>query len=283
MSSLSQRSKQTSSRWRRRSLRDKVVVLTGASSGLGRATALELARRGATLHLIARRATLLDEVCEEAVACGAAATSHVADIRDSRATDQVIREVLAASGRVDVLVNNAGVGPLRSFLATTEDDWAWTLDVNLRAAVNLTRGLLPSMLERGEGTIVNVASLAGLMANTLSAYTASKFALVGFSESLLIEYGGRGIDVVVVCPGAIDTDMAEAAIRDRRSDPSLEARMREFLDKFGVAPQVVARDVVRAIERPRFLVLSPGHAKVLRTLHRVFPNSMRRVFRRLGE
>jgi short-subunit dehydrogenase len=261
----------------------KVVVLTGASSGLGRATALELARRGAILHLVARRSELLDRVCGEVEELGGVASAYVTDLRDPVAVEGLIAEIHAAVGAVDVLINNAGAGPLKSFLDTTDDDWEWTLDVNVRALVQLTRGLLPAMLERRRGTIVNVASLAGLMANPLSAYTASKFAVVGLSESLLIEYGGRGIDVVVVCPGAIDTGMAEAALQEGRSEPAVETRMRAFLGKYGVQAEVVARDVVNAIERPRFLVLSPPHAVVLNAVHRLFPAAMRRVFRRFGE
>jgi short-subunit dehydrogenase len=258
------------------------VVLTGASSGLGRATALELARRGAALHLVARRGDLLQQVCEEIGARGGDAVAHVTDLRDPQATESLIANILADVGVVDVLVNNAGVGPLKSFLDTTDDDWTWTLDINVRALVQLSRGFIPTMLEQGHGTIVNIASLAGLMANQLSAYTASKFAVVGLSESLLIEYGGRGIDVVLVCPGAINTGMADAALREGHSDSAVEARLRAFLGTYGVEAEVVARDVADAIKRPRFLVLSPSHAVVLRTAHRLFPGTMRRVFRRLG-
>ena len=258
-------------------------MLTGASSGIGRATATAVARRGGTVHLLARREWLLDEVRREICAQGGTAYSHVVDVCDEAALQAIARRVHDQSGAIDVLINNAGVGPLKSFMDTSNEDWDWTFQTNLKAIVFGVRAFLPHMLERGRGTIVNVASLAGLIGNPLAAYSASKFAVVGLSESLLIEYGARGINVVVVCPGVVDTEIAEAAARVGRSDPTINARMREFMGRFGVAPSQVAEDIVRAVEKPRFLVLSPRHASVLRRLHRMFPGPMRRAFRQFTE
>lgn len=263
-------------------LNGKVIVLTGASSGIGRATALALAKQGAVLHLIARRGPLLEQVCQQARALGGSATAHVLDIRDPAAFAQMADSVHAEHQCVDVLINNAGVGPMKPFLQTTDDDWKWTFDTNVYAVVTGVRAFLPAMLEHGRGTIINVASLAGLIANPLSAYTASKFAVVGLSESLLIEYGNRGVEFVVVCPGVIDTGIATAAIEAGRSQSGMDTRVREFLAKHGAAPEAVAHDIVQAIHRPRPVVLSPRHAGLLRALHRVFPDQIRALFRRFG-
>jgi len=232
--------------------------------------------------LLARREARLEEVCVEARSLGGTAFPHVVDICDAQAFARVAEEVYAEHRRVDVLINNAGVGAMKNFLETTDDDWSWTLETNLHAVVSGIRLFLPGMLERGSGTIVNVASLAGLMANSLPAYSASKFAVIGLSESLVLEYGGRGIEFVVVCPGVIRTEIASAGIAAGRSSAALEAKMQEFLAKFGVPPEVVAQDIVKAVRRPRFLVLSPRHASVLHAFHSVVPDLVRSLLRRLA-
>lgn len=265
-----------------RRLRDKVVVLTGASSGIGRATALALASEGCVLHLIARRESLLAEVRAEVEERGAQATIHPLDVRDDEGFARVTETVLAAHGGVDVLINNAGVGPLKPFLETSDDDWVWTLDTNVRAMARSTRAFLPSMLERGSGTIVNMASLAGLVASSLAAYSTSKFAVVGMSEALLIEFGDRGIDVIAVCPGFVATQMAEASIAAGRVDTDVATRVRELMARRGVAPEVVARDIVEAILRPRFLVYSPPGMRLLHTTHKLVPGWVQAILRRVS-
>jgi NADP-dependent 3-hydroxy acid dehydrogenase YdfG len=264
-------------------LNQKVIVLTGASSGIGRATALALAAEGSVLHLVARREQLLMEVCDEARALGGAATPHVFDVRDGDAYARMAEDIHTRYGRVDVLINNAGVGATKSFMETTEDDWKWTFDTNLYAVVQGIRMFLPTMIENGGGTIVNVASLAGVMANTLAAYTASKFAVVGMSESLLLEYGDKGLKVVVVCPGVIATEIATASIVADRTNGVIGPSLQKLLAAYGSAPELVARDIVKAIRQPRFIVPTPMHATVLRRLHRTFPELARVLTRRLSQ
>ena len=265
-----------------RNLNQKVIVLTGASSGIGRATALALAAEGAVLHLVARREQLLAEVCSEARALGGVATPHVFDVRDHEAFTQMAEQVHAEHGRVDILINNAGVGATKSFMETNEDDWKWTFDTNLHAAVHAIRMFLPNMIEHGDGIIVNVASLAGVMANTLAAYSASKFAVVGMSESLLLEYGDKGLKVVVVCPGVIATEIATASIAADRTNGVIGPSLQKLLADYGSAPELVARDIVRAVHQPRFMVPTPMHANVLRRVHRMFPELARVLTRRLS-
>ncbi|MFO7565327.1 MAG: SDR family NAD(P)-dependent oxidoreductase [Enhygromyxa sp.] len=263
-------------------MKDKVIVLTGASSGIGRATALALAREGAVLHLLARRADLLDRVCDDARALGGHATAHVVDVRDAHAFGQVAVRIHDEHDGVDVLINNAGVGAMKTFLETTDDDWQWTFDTNLHAVITGIRLFLPRMLERKSGMVMNIASLAALMANSLTAYSASKFAVLGLTESLVLEYGGRGVDFVVVCPGIINTEITTAGILAGRSSATLESKMLDLVAKFGASPDLVARDIVQAIRRPRFLVLSPTHASVLHAFHSKFPGLTRSVLRRLA-
>jgi NAD(P)-dependent dehydrogenase (short-subunit alcohol dehydrogenase family) len=263
-------------------LQDKVVVLTGASSGIGRATALALAREGAILHLVARREQRLQEVCAAARTLGGQATPHPFDVRDADAFARLAEHVRTEHGRIDVLINNSGVGATKTFLETTDDDWQWTFDTNFQAIVTSVREFLPMMLEQGQGTIVNVASIAGVAGSTLSAYTASKFAVVGLSEALLIEYGERGLNVIVVCPGLINTEIAEAAVEAGRDNGNIASKMGQFMARFGAPPEAVGKDIVKAILRPRFMVFSPMHANVIKTIHQWLPDVSRMITRRIS-
>jgi short-subunit dehydrogenase len=261
-----------------RDLQGKVVVLTGASSGIGRSTALALARERAIVHLVARREAELHKVADEVRALGGTAHAHVLDICDSDAFQRFATTV----HHVDILINNAGVGATKGFMDTTPEDWRWTFDVNVHAMVTGIRAFVPGMLERGHGLIVNIASLAGVAGSVLPAYTASKFAVVGLSESLAVEYGDKGIDVVVVCPGLVQTEIADASVVAGRWEARTLASMREAIDQHGVSPDVIARDILRAIRRPRFLVLTPMHAKVIRTIHHWAPGLSRALTRRMS-
>jgi short-subunit dehydrogenase len=264
-----------------RNLKDKIIVLTGASSGIGRATALALARQRAQLHLVARREEMLEAVCQEARALGGTATAHAFDVRNADAFVRLAEHLRATHGRVDVLINNAGVGATKTFLETTDDDWKWTFDTNVYSVASSIRAFLPIMLEQGGGTIVNIASIAGITGNILAAYAASKFAVVGLSEALLLEHGARGLKVVVVCPGIINTDMANATIDAGRANSSLGPTLQKVLKEQGVSPDVVARAIVKAIHRPRFMVDTPMHANVMRIAYRLAPGLWRTISRHM--
>lgn len=213
---------------------------------------------------------------------GGSAIPHVFDVRDATMFSRLAEQIRTEHGRIDILINNSGVGATKTFLETTDDDWDWTFDTNFHAIVTAIREFLPMMLEQGHGTIVNVASIAGVAGSMLSAYTASKFAVVGLSESLLLEYGERGLTVIVVCPGLIKTEIATAAINAGRTNTTLGPKMRDFMQRFGAAPEAVARDIVQAIHRPRFMVFSPMHASVIQTVHRWFPDLSRMMTRRMS-
>lgn len=267
----------------RRDLKAKVIVITGASSGIGRATALAFAAEGAVLHMIARREGPLKDACHEAEACGAAsATAHVLDICDDDAFTSMAERLNATTGGVDVLINNAGVAPVKGFLETTKDDWAWTFDVNVHAMVRSIQLFLPRMLERGYGTIVNLSSIGGVLSNPLSAYCASKHAVVGLSEALTLEFGARGIDIIVVCPGMTKTEMLDAAKLAGRATPKLTIAAADSLSKLGVTPDVIARAIIKAVQHPKFMVLTPTHALVLRWFHKTSPRLFRKLMRRIN-
>jgi len=187
-------------------------VVTGAGSGMGRATAHLFADEGAHVAVVDRAPQGVADVVEEitAVHGPSSAMGIVVDLADHDAAHRVAAEVVAAWGGVDLLVNNAGVSlPSRLDADTFDDTWQMTLDVNVTAQARLLKALLPWLLEApGGARVVNIASTEALVATpTLSAYAASKAAVIGFTRSAAVELGSRGVTVNCICPGPIDTAM----------------------------------------------------------------------------
>jgi hypothetical protein len=251
------------------SLANKTVLVTGASSGIGRASAVELARRGASLVLAARRAELLEQVAAECRALGVTCTSVVADVtnRDDCA------KLIAAVPRIDILVNNAGFAVFEAIESARPDDLESMMQTNYFGTVWCTQAVLPQMLARGEGTIVNVASIAGIMGYArMGGYCATKFAMIGFSEALRDEVIDRGVRVALVCPGTTNTDFFVKAERGKMPGAS-----RLIL---AVRPERVARVVADAAEGGRSLRIVPWTAAVFMKFKEMFPGLAHAVFRR---
>lgn len=185
-----------------------VALVTGATEGIGRATAFALARAGYSVGLTARTAATVTGLAETLRAEGHAAEGAAGDVSDPHSVAAVIDHIENDLGPIDVLVNNAGVLIGKPFLQTSIEDWDRTFAVNVRGVFLATRAVLPGMVSRGRGDIVNIASLAGKngVANA-AAYSASKHAVIGFSRSLLPEVRGAGVRVITVCPGSVDTPM----------------------------------------------------------------------------
>jgi short-subunit dehydrogenase len=215
------------------------VLVTGASSGIGAALAPALAARGARIGLVARRADRLVEVGE---ACARAGSPQVecwpCDLGDLDAAEAMARDAEDRLGGIDVLVNNAAVPRRRVVQVLTPAEVEETMRINYLAPVRLTLTLLPAMLARGSGSIVNVSSLGGRLGiQGEAAYSASKFALCGWSESLMADLAGTGVDVRLVLPGAIDTEIWDQP----GNDPA-------FYDGPLEPPSTVADAIVAAVE-----------------------------------
>ncbi len=219
-------------------IQDAAVLITGASSGIGRATALAFARRGARLALCARRRDRLEAVAHDCRANGAPQVLTLAvDLARPAEPERFVAAALDALGRADVLVNNAGVGWRGPFLEQPEAVLEELVATNLLAVLQATRAVLPAMLEARHGVIVNVASVLGVRAMPYSAaYSATKHALVGFSHALRGELIGTGVKVSVVYPGTTASEFFQG-----RSPGGL------FLQR----PERVASTIVRAVCRPR--------------------------------
>ena len=186
----------------------RVALVTGASSGIGAATARLLAAGGTTVALVARREGRLRQVLEDCVAGAPGSQMWAADLSDPENAAHVALRVWDTLGHIDVVVNNAGIPMRRSVTRLTMAEVERVMAVNYFSPVAITLALLPRMLERSTGTIVNVSSLGGRLGiTTEAAYSASKFALAGWSEAIAADLAGTGITVRLVLPGAIDTEI----------------------------------------------------------------------------
>lgn len=228
-----------------KSLREKVIVITGASSGNGKAMALLLASRGARLVLAARRKELLEATAREAKDRGAPETLAVpCDVTQREQVEAVAEATIARFGRIDAWVNNAGVIGWSLFEDTTEEEFRRSLEVNLMGSVYGAWAALPAMRRQGSGTIVNIASVAALVALPVgSAYSASKAALLAFGDSLRRELKGSGVRVCQVLPTGVNT----AGFFHQRTRGFRLSRKVAFLMQ---DPETVARAVVRCLESP---------------------------------
>lgn len=191
------------------SLQGHVALVTGASRGIGRATAIELARAGASIGLVARDTAALEHVAAEVRAVGVLACVCPTDITDAMQTDAALSRCIDTLGPVDVLVNNAGVGSFKRVEELSDQEWAWVHEVNLNAAFRLTRSIAPSMQARGWGRIVNVASISGQTGGARGSvvYASTKGALIAFTKALARDLGPFGVTANAVTPGQIDTRM----------------------------------------------------------------------------
>ncbi|MCX8159546.1 MAG: 3-oxoacyl-[acyl-carrier-protein] reductase [Candidatus Saccharicenans sp.] len=189
---------------------DRVSLVTGASQGIGEAIAEELGREGATVVLVDIQKDKLEQVAFRLAGLGIRALPYEADVTDSARATQVVEEVLGSLGRIDHLVNNAGITRDSLLLRMKEEDWDLVLRVNLKGAFNFARAVLKPMFTARYGRIVNIASVVGQMGNFgQTNYAASKAGLIGFSKSLAREVAARGITVNCVAPGYIATPMTE--------------------------------------------------------------------------
>jgi hypothetical protein len=233
-------------------LRGRRALVTGASSGIGRALALRLAAEGARVALVARRADALEALAAEVRAAGGEALALPCDVAEREAVAAAAAHVVEAWGGVDLLVNNAGYGHHRRFLEWDLEDMERMLRVNTLGSLYWTKALLPGMVERGEGWIVFVASLAGRIAPPdESAYAASKFALVGLAESLSLEVEDLGVHVLTVCPGVIRTPFFDGEALERMP----AAARRQMVEPDGLVEAILGalRSGRRELTYPRML------------------------------
>jgi len=261
----------------------KIAVVTGAGSGIGKATALDLAACGARVHLVDiddNRLAGAREACER---LGARATSHCLDCTDAAAVTALAETIFAAEGRVDLLQNGVGVLVAAPVEALTEETWRKTIDANLFSVVHAVSAFVPKMLCQGGelSHVINIASFAGLVGFPYTLpYSTSKFAVVGLSEALGAEVFGRGICVTAVCPGMVRSNLV--------ADGTLELPgawrqvVRRAFDILAAPPERIADSLLRAAQRKRPLVVPAIFLPPLWFAKRAAGEGYLRVVRRLA-
>ncbi len=228
-------------------LQDKVIILTGASEGIGRATALLFAELGACLVLAARSRPGLELVAEMIARSGGRALPVPTDVTDSKQVQALVDAAMQAHGRIDMLISNVGRGLRKAFVETTDEEWARLVAENLTGTVYCCRAVLPQMRLQHSGLIVNIASRSGREGEAgLAAYSAVKHGVVGLTRALALEEGPHGIRVNAVCPGPVGTE-----------------RMHKILPQVDKSNWLTPEDVAQAI---LLVVTSAGHTMQGRTL-----------------
>lgn len=194
------------------SLKGKIALVTGAGKGIGRAVAIALAQEGVSVGIISRTETDLEKASVEIASFGVKAAMAVADISDINSVNAAVRKIENELGPIDILINNAGTGKFAKFLELEPEEWENQVKVNLFGIYYTTRAVLPSMIERQTGDIVNISSTAGLRGAPLtSAYSASKFGVMGLTESLMQEVRKHNIRVTALAPSTVVTELAKSA------------------------------------------------------------------------
>jgi 3-oxoacyl-[acyl-carrier protein] reductase len=222
-----------------------VALVTGATAGIGRAIAFALAREGYRVGVCARNAEPVTQVVTELKRAGFHAAGAAADVGDPTMVAALVERITRELGPIHTLVNNAGVGVLKPFLELTLEEWDRTMATNLRSLYLVTRAALPGMIQRQDGAIVNLASLAGkhaVLGGT--AYAASKHAVLGFSKSLMLEVRKQGIRVIAICPGSVATGFGSERTVPRLSRSGI------------LEPDDVAQAVLGALRLPAHALMS---------------------------
>ena len=253
---------------------DKVLLITGASSGIGEATARYAAQKGYSLFVTARRVERLERLCTEINSQGGKAVYDAADLTDLSQINAVVGNALDQYGKIDVLVNNAGFGRLK-WLEQLDplEDIARQIQLNLISVIQLTRAVLPRMIQNKGGHIINIDSVAGFIGiPTYSVYAASKFGLRGFNEALRREVGVYGIKVSSVYPGSVDTEFAENAGIERKSSIKTPAWLQ-------LNAHQVGRSIINLIQHPKNQVIIPGYMTYAVWINQVFPGFVDQIMR----
>ncbi|NGT15669.1 SDR family oxidoreductase [Achromobacter insolitus] len=221
----------------------KVILITGASSGIGEGAARLLAAQGHCLVIGARRSDRLALLAQSIQAAGGVVRYRELDVASAEDMEGFARFAIDAFGRIDVLINNAGVMPLSPLSALKIGEWDRMIDVNIRGVLHGIAAVLPIMEMQGEGQIINISSIGGLSVSpTAAVYCATKFAVRAISDGLRQET--EKIRVTVVCPGVVESELADSI-----SDDTARAAMREFR-RIAITPDAIARAIAYAVEQP---------------------------------
>jgi NADP-dependent 3-hydroxy acid dehydrogenase YdfG len=256
-------------------LRDRTAVVTGAASGIGRAVAISLSHRGCHLALADINDAQLDKTAQMAASPGLRISQHRLDVSDRAAVAAFPAQVLTHHTAVDILVNNAGVALGGTFDQVSEADFEWLFEINFWGVVRMTRAFLPCLKASNDAHLVNLSSIYGLISPpTQTAYSASKFAVRGFSNALRHELVGTNVGVTVVHPGGVATSIAKnARVPSGTSAEEVASRQKIAEKMLTLPPEVAGEIIVQAIEHRKPRVLVGSDAKLIAFIERVAPVS----------
>jgi NAD(P)-dependent dehydrogenase (short-subunit alcohol dehydrogenase family)/pimeloyl-ACP methyl ester carboxylesterase len=268
-----------------RDVRGKLALVTGAGAGIGRATAVELARQGAdTVVIVDRDLAAAQDTAAAVREAGASAEAYEADVSDEAAINALAAQVNSDHGVVDILVNNAGIGMAGRFLETTPENWDSILGVNLRGVLNGSRAFAAQMVDRGQGgTIINVSSAAAFLpSKSMIAYGTTKAAVLAFSESLRADLADDGITVTAVCPGFVNTNIAKNTVyAGMTSDEQESARRKADVAyrRRNYTPEATAKAIVKAVKSGPPVLPIAVESRVGYALRRISPSLIRLLAR----
>lgn len=258
---------------------DKVAIVTGAASGIGRALSCQLAQRGCILVLADKDIAGLTSTLAKVAEYGHACSIHELDVSDASQFEQLAHEVQERYGQADLLFNNAGVSLVDSVSAQSLSDFHWLMNINFWGVVHGVKAFLPLLKQSPEAHIVNVSSLFGLLSLPLqSAYNASKFAVRGYTESLKMEMAGSNISVSCVHPGGISTDITKnAKVGEKALDVPKSQLIDDFAKQAKTTPEEAAKMILAGVMKQQRRILVGKDAWVLDKIVRFFPSSYEKV------
>lgn len=253
---------------------EATAIVTGGASGIGRALARELAKRGCEVVLADRQIRLAEEVASEIRASGGKARACEVDVTDYSSVEQLVLETTARTGRLDYIVNNAGIGFGGNVKDYSIKDWNQIVDVNLRGVINGVQAAYQIMINQGFGHIVNTASMAGLIPSPgVVAYATTKHAVVGLSKSLRAEAISAGVYVSVLCPGVIRTPILEGGRYGRMPEEIPPEKMRQLWEKLKpMPPDIFAYKAINSIAKNKAIIIVPSWWKLFWWINRLFPS-----------
>ncbi len=265
-------------------LRGKIALVTGAASGIGRATSIRFSREGANLILVDIDEAGLERTARKIESLGGRSVWYQTDLRDAAQVEELHRKVISEVGTPDLLMNAAGVALVSRIEDVSLEDWNWVIGLNLWGYIHTLHYFLPDMIQKRQGHVVNVASGAGLFATPyIGAYSTSKFAVVGLTESLRLEANRYGIGVSAVCPGLIRTPLIEKA---RLMGFRKSAKKTAYV--FAARPERLADFIVRGVKKNKAVIIYPFPIRLLYGLKKYLPRAtdvlgkaIARVFYRL--
>jgi NAD(P)-dependent dehydrogenase (short-subunit alcohol dehydrogenase family) len=250
------------------------AIVTGGASGIGRALAFELARRGCEVVLADRQVEKAQEAAAQIQNSGGKAKAVQVDVTDFPAMEQLVRQTIEGSGRLDYIFNNAGIVIGCTANHYSNEDWNKIIDINFRGVVYGIQAAYNIMIEQGFGHIVNTSSMAGLMPNPINvAYAATKHAVVGLSQSLRTEAAAIGIRVSVICPGVIRTPILEGGQYGKIKTNIPDEKLRDMWEELKpMAPDLFAKKALNAIAKNRAIIVVPAKWKLIWWLNRLSPS-----------